>query len=299
MHETRAWPRIAFGALAASPLLAGTGACGAGNRSPSNATPMTVATIPPAQPAPAYGAPPPGYPGTYPTAPPPPPAVPAYGPQPAAAPAYGAPAPYASPPAYSQPMPALPAPAGYPNGQPPSPPPAAAPPPAGSPSAGTSGALAPADPNSLQAILAGIQGALQGVLVVPGSLPNDLVEAGLKAHAIRAAPGMQPEGEQLKQSLTEGQHAVTMVTLQAGKCYAIVGFSPPGSVKDLDLNLLAPPLYITLAGQDTTHDRTPSIGGSPSPMCPVIAFPLQYKLDVFARHGAGPVAVQLYSKAAK
>jgi hypothetical protein len=293
MHETRAWPRIAFGALAGSSLLAGTGACGAGNRSSSNATPMAVATVPAAQPAPAYGAPPPGYPGTYPTAPPPP-AAPTYGPPPAAVPAYG-PQPASIPPPAYQPSPASPAPAGYPNAQPS--PGAGAP--AGSASAGTPGALAPADPNSLQAILAGIQGALQGVLVVPGSLPNDLVEAGLKAQAIRVAPGMQPEGEQLKQSLTEGQHAVTMVTLQAGKCYAIVGFSPPGSVKDLDLNLLAPPLYITLAGQDATHDRTPSIGGSPSPMCPVIALPLQYKLDVFARHGAGPVAVQLYSKAAK
>jgi hypothetical protein len=107
---------------------------------------------------------------------------------------------------------------------------------------------------------------------------------------------MQPEGAELKQNLPEGQHAVMMVTLQAGKCYSIVGFSPPGGVKDLDLNLLAPPLYLTLAGQDLTHNNTPTIGGSPSPMCPVLAFPLQYKLDVFARSGSGQVAVQLYSK---
>lgn len=107
---------------------------------------------------------------------------------------------------------------------------------------------------------------------------------------------MQPEGSELKQPLTEGQHAVTMVTLQAGKCYTIVGFSPAGGVKDLDLNLLAPPLYMTLAGQDMTHNNSPTIGGSPTPMCPVIAFPLQYKLDIFARSGSGQVAVQLYSK---
>jgi hypothetical protein len=107
---------------------------------------------------------------------------------------------------------------------------------------------------------------------------------------------MQPEGDELKQSLAEGQHAVMMVTMQAGKCYAIVGFSAPGAVKDLDLALLPPP-YITLAGQDLTHSGTPSIGGAPSPMCPVIPFPIQYKLDVFAKSGAGPVAVQLYSKA--
>ena len=87
-----------------------------------------------------------------------------------------------------------------------------------------------------------------------------------------------------------------MVTLQAGKCYTLVGFSAPGAVSDVDLNLLAPPLYLTLAGQDLTHNNTPTIGASPSPMCPVIAFPLQYKLDVFARDGSGMVAVQLYSK---
>jgi hypothetical protein len=32
-------------------------------------------------------------------------------------------------------------------------------------------------------------------------------------------------------------------------------------------------------------------------MCPVINFPMQYKLDVFAKSGSGAVAVQLYSKA--
>jgi hypothetical protein len=135
--------------------------------------------------------------------------------------------------------------------------------------------------------------------VVPGggSMPGDLTEAGLRAYALKAAPGMQPEGDLLKQNLTEGQHAVMMVTLQAGKCYTVVGFSGVGAVKDLDLNLLAPPLYMTLAGQDLTHNNTPSIGPSPNAMCPVIAYPLQYKLDVFARSGSGAVAVQLYSKA--
>jgi hypothetical protein len=163
------------------------------------------------------------------------------------------------------------------------------------PSATASGPLAPTDPNSLQAILQGLSGALQGTLVNPGA-SADLTESGLKAHAARVAPGMQPEGDELKQTLTEGQHAVMMVTLQAGKCYAIVGYSAPGGVKDLDLNLLAPPLYMTLAGQDLSHNNTPTIGAAPSPMCPVIAFPLQYKLDVYAKSGSGAVAVQLYSK---
>jgi hypothetical protein len=180
-------------------------------------------------------------------------------------------------------------------------PPGATPAPSGS----AAGPLAPTDPNSLAGILQGIGGAIQGTLTPNSGASSggggggiaDLTDAGLRAFALKAAPGMQPEGDEMKQSMTQGQHAVMMVTLQAGKCYTLVGFSAPGAVQDVDLNLLAPPLYMTLAGQDLTHNSTPTIGASPNPMCPVIAFPLQYKLDVFARQGSGVVAVQLFSKA--
>jgi hypothetical protein len=169
---------------------------------------------------------------------------------------------------------------------------------AGAPAASAAaGPLAATDPSSLQGILAGLQAAIPGQMALPGGMTADPVEAGLKLIAAKDAPGMQPEGQELKQTLNEGQHAVMMVTLQAGKCYAILGFSPPAvGVKDLDLNLMAPPLYMTLAGQDMTHTNTAAIGAAPSPMCPVVLFPLQYKLDVFARSGSGPVVVQLFSK---
>jgi len=199
----------------------------------------------------------------------------------------------AAPPGYPPPQPA-PAPGPVPQ------PTAYAPPsPSSAPAPSASQVLpppfGPTDPATLHAILQGVQTALGGQMVTPAVVTSDVTEAGLKAFALKAAPGMQPEGDELKQTLGEGQHTVIMVTMQAGKCYAIVGFSAPGAVKDLDLNLLPPP-YITLAGQDMTHNGTPSIGGAPSPMCPVIPFPIQYKLDVFARSGSGPVAVQLYSK---
>lgn len=263
-----------FMSLCMPALVAFAGACQSSTTVPANAPATTAAGA-----AAAYPAPPPGYPGAYPTTS-----------------SIGAPASvasgYAPQPGLAPLPPTAPLP-GYPTAQPP---PTATAASSASPVA-SSGPLAPADPNTLQAILAGIQGALQGTLVLPGSLPADGTEAGLKARALRLAPGMQPEGEQLKQNLTEGQHAVMIVTLQAGKCYSILGYSPPGGVKDLDLNLLAPPFFLTLAGQDLTHNSAPSIGAAPNPMCPVIAFPLQYKLDVFARLGSGQVAVQLYSKA--
>jgi hypothetical protein len=270
-HRTlRVCTRVALGVAAVLPFAA---ACG--GSSPPPATASGAATTGMGQtPPPAYGgAPPPGYPGTPP-------------------PGYPGAAPTAYPP-QAQGQPQYPPPAGQPNYPPPAnQPPGTAPAPTQAPP----GPLAPTDPNSLQGILNGIQTALQGTVVPGGATSGDLTDAGLKLLAVRVASGMQPEGDELKQTLTEGQHAVMMVTLQAGKCYSIVGFSPPGAIKDLDLNLLAPPLYMTLAGQDLTHNNTPTIGGAPNPMCPVIAFPLQYKLDVFAKSGSGQVAVQLYSK---
>lgn len=285
MNENRmvpAWSLLALSAALAAPLAT---ACGSSNSTPPNTAAATTANAPmmgapPAQGA--YGAPA-GYPQQPQVAQPP-----GYPPQPG----YPAATAAAAPPGY---------PGAYPTAAPPppvagQPAPGQAAPPGAAASAATT-PLAPTDPNSLQGILAGLQGALQGTMVAPGTaMPTDLTEAGLKAQALRLAPGMQPEGNELKQNLPEGQHAVMMVTLQAGKCYSIIGFSPLGGVKDLDLNLLAPPLYMTLAGQDLTHNNMPAIGGAPNAMCPVIAFPLQYKLDVFARSGSGQVAVQLYSK---
>jgi hypothetical protein len=265
-HTPRVCSLIALGAVAT--VTAGA-ACGGSSNQPPNAAPMStgMAQQPP-PPAYATAAPaPPGYPAT------PPPGYPAQSPAPIYAPAAPSSPGQAPQVAYA--------------------PPGATP----APTAPQAPALAPIDPNSLQGILAGIQTALQGTVVAGGGVTGDVTEAGLTLFAARAAPGMQPEQPELKQSLNEGQHAVIMYTLQAGKCYTLVGFSPPGAVKDLDLNLLAPPLYITLAGQDLTHNNAPTIGAAPSPMCPVIAFPLQYKLDVFARSGSGQVAVQLYSKA--
>jgi hypothetical protein len=269
-RQVRVWSLVALGVASVAPLGA---ACGGSNNAPANTAGTGTATMGMGQPPPpGYpGAPPPGYPGApppgYANAAPPP----GYA-QPAPQPGYAAPG---AAPGYAAPPATGPAPAAS---QTPAPP------------------LAPTDPNSLQGILQGIQNAMQGTMVAGGAIGGDVTDAGLKLHAARVAPGMTAEGDELKQNLTEGQHAVMMMTLQAGKCYAIVGFSPPGAVKDLDLNLLAPPFYMTLAGQDLTHNNTPTIGASPNAMCPVTPFPLQYKLDVLAKSGGGQVAVQLLSK---
>jgi hypothetical protein len=262
--RVKAWSLVALGAMAVVPLAA---ACGGSNTSqPNTANGMGSAGYP------QQGYPQQGYPQQgYPQQPGYPQQAPAGYPQQAPA-GYPQQAPAGYPTAQAQPMPGQPQPA---------------------PTAAPTGTLAPTDPNTLQGILQGLQGALGGQTVTPGGV-GDLTDVGLKAQAMRVAPNMQPEGDELKQNMTEGQHVVITVTMQAGKCYTIVGFSPIGAVKNLDLNLLT--LINTLAGQDLTHNNTPVIGAAPNQMCPVLMFPVQYKLDVFAQSGSGSVAVQVFSK---
>jgi hypothetical protein len=40
----------------------------------------------------------------------------------------------------------------------------------------------------------------------------------------------------------------------------------------------------------------PVVGKGNGPMCPIIPVPVQYKVDILARKGAGAVGVQVYSK---
>lgn len=158
------------------------------------------------------------------------------------------------------------------------------------------GSVVTTDPNQLAQIFAQAAQAGQAILQQPGAIAGDPVELGIKALAIKHAQGESPEGAIAKANLQEGGHSEFMLPMQPGKCYTIVGFSPVGQVKNLDLHLLAPPLYNFLAGQDVTDNNSPVIGSTPNAMCPVIPLPLTYKVDIFARTGSGAVGVQVFSK---
>jgi hypothetical protein len=120
-----------------------------------------------------------------------------------------------------------------------------------------------------------------------GSLAN-----GVRSIAKKAAPGMVPDGPMGTGSLKNKQHSHMDITLGPGKCYALIGYCPKS--KDLDLYLLTPPGI--LSGQDTTDDNKPVVGRDPDAMCPAASRAVTYTLDIFADHGGGEFAVQLYSK---
>jgi len=105
----------------------------------------------------------------------------------------------------------------------------------------------------------------------------------MKALATKNAPGMQPEGAAGKDTLAADGHKGQLITMQGGKCYTIVAFSPPGQITNLDLHLLLPPFYNMEAGHDAEADNTATVGKGTAAICPALQFPVQYKLDVHAK----------------
>lgn len=170
-----------------------------------------------------------------------------------------------------------------------------APPPTAAPTAqaGPLASVFTTDPNALASLLASAAAAGSAWLG-PAAATPDATEAGLRAAAAQYAPGMKPEGEVAKANLTEGGHASFTASLDPSKCYAIVAYG--NGVGDLDVNLLMPPFYNLLAGQDGMTGPNAVIGASPAFVCPLIALPVPYKIDLFAKKGGGPVAAQVYSK---
>jgi hypothetical protein len=159
--------------------------------------------------------------------------------------------------------------------------------------AGPLGNVFTTDPNALATLLASAAAASSALLAPPAANP-DAAETGLRAAAAQYAPGLTPEGEVAKATLAEGAHATFPVTLDPSKCYAIVASG--AGLGDVDLSLLVPPFYNLLAAQDGMAGSAAVIGASPSFVCPMIALPVPYKVDILAKKGGGPIAAQLYSK---
>ncbi|MFO0740896.1 MAG: hypothetical protein U0270_33675 [Labilithrix sp.] len=149
------------------------------------------------------------------------------------------------------------------------------------------------DPNALATLLA--QAAAAGsAWLGPAAREPEPSEAGLRATAAQYAPGLVPEGDVAKATLTEGSHVSFTANLEPSKCYAVVAYG--SGLADLDINLLMPPFYNLLAGQDGMAGSAAVIGASPAFICPLIALPVPYKIDLFAKKGGGPIAAQVYSR---
>jgi hypothetical protein len=105
---------------------------------------------------------------------------------------------------------------------------------------------------------------------------------------------MTTDSPPTKGMVQEGNKLEVVVTLQPGRCYSIVAVSAQGT--SLDMELLMAPFFTMSAGKNSKTGSVALIGGSSNPLCPLAILPIPYRLDVTAKKGSGPVAVQVLSK---
>ena len=126
---------------------------------------------------------------------------------------------------------------------------------------------------------------------VPAVDPLDSI---LKTETDKLAKGMTTDSPPTKGMVQEGNKLEVVVTLQPGRCYSIVAVSAQGTA--LDMELLMAPFFTMSAGKNSKTGSVALIGGSSNPLCPLAILPIPYRLDVTAKKGSGPVAVQVLSK---
>lgn len=153
-----------------------------------------------------------------------------------------------------------------------------------------------ADPNAMQAIIAG---ALSGGAATLGMLTGGemaTLEQGIKMKAQTDAKGMKPEGQLMSAKLQQNGHAEAMVTLAPGSCYTIIGFAGLG-VFQYQINVLtAPPLPPQVLAQSQATGSDPTVG--PGDQCFRNPYPtaLPVKIDMHLIKGQGLVGAQAYRK---
>jgi hypothetical protein len=139
-----------------------------------------------------------------------------------------------------------------------------------------------------------------GGLVAPTLPPEALdvaIDTAVNAQAAKLAPKMTLEGQPFRQTLAPGGRANMVVTLAPGKCYTIIGFSPPGNVTQFDLKLMTPPFYNVEAGHSDPKDKNmPVIAKGKDATCPLAPIAVPYRVDAIATGGGGRVGVYVFSR---
>lgn len=174
---------------------------------------------------------------------------------------------------------------------PPPPPPVPTPTVVAPPPPPTETAVVPPAPTEPQPCDANVQLALQTALKA-----REKTELG---------PGMKPESGFTCMVVAEGGSATVPVMLQSGKCYTFLAQSLP-NVAEVDVTLKpnfgnpVPPLLAMFANTPLAADSdvgpAATIGKGPNCFKNPFPIPGMTVVEVKARSGAGPVAVQVYSK---
>lgn len=144
----------------------------------------------------------------------------------------------------------------------------------------------------------GMTGAASGSPATPIAVPAAAaIQPLLTQLAAGEVQGMQPEGSAFAGNFQEGQVLEQQFTIQAGKCYSVVGASMGVQELDIQLVLNPAPLPAQVLAQDNTQGGTAVLGGKASG-CFKNALPVggPGKVIVKATRGAGLAIAQIYIK---
>jgi hypothetical protein len=141
-------------------------------------------------------------------------------------------------------------------------------------------------------------GAAAGSPATPIAVPAAAaIQPLLTQLAAGEVQGMQPDGTAFAGNFTEGQVLEQAITIQAGKCYSVVGASMGIQELDIQLVLVPSPLPPQVLSQDNSQGGTAVLGGK-STGCFKNALPIggPGKVIVKATRGAGLAIAQIYIK---
>lgn len=108
---------------------------------------------------------------------------------------------------------------------------------------------------------------------------------------------MQPEGRPFAGQFQEGQTLEQQFTLQANKCYSVVGVGV--GIQELDISIVAQPapmLPPTVLAQDNTTGPNATLGGKGACFKNPLPIGGPAKAVVKATKGAGMALAQIYVK---
>ena len=141
-------------------------------------------------------------------------------------------------------------------------------------------------------------GAASGSPATPIAVPAAAaIQPLLTQLAAGEVQGMQPDGTAFAAQFQEGQVLEQAITIQAGKCYSVVGASMGVQELDIQLVLTPSPLPPQVLAQDNSQGGTAVLGGK-STGCFKNPFPVggPGKVVVKATRGAGLGIAQVYIK---
>lgn len=140
----------------------------------------------------------------------------------------------------------------------------------------------------------------------PAAQPADAASAQAATQLLgplakqHAPAGAKPVGPAIAGQFQQGQALEGQIQMQPGKCYTVVAAGVPGTVQNVDLQLVPsmalPGLPQMVMAQDQTAGPTAVIGNKPD----CYKWPLQLaapiKLILTVSQGQGPAAAQVYVK---